>query len=362
MMSTGQEHSHQRISSIISNRADAQSISGAEELSRADIRGLRPLPASRDASPYSHARIPSIELHTTRSEQDLRPRSADSSIGVFSPTSALRCSASSSASIQQFSSPPGSSAYAPNIGHSPLRSPFLGSPSQSTLENQRPFSAVTSPALHSAFLHESESNCVFVTPPRTGESSLERPSSPASSAAGSVGRGRRSSLGGSQPNSRATSPGKGKHGSRPATPTEGKVVKKKGWISSKPHSRSESASSSAQDPQAWIATPHGRAPHELSYLLRGQPVSHSSLQWKADNNPFHRLLSYGILSGTLSCISSPESPVWVRPSELTPWFFLPRECFPRLFRGDLPLVSGKPAVKISKVQDRIYISICEMYH
>ncbi|MCJ1394613.1 hypothetical protein MMC18_007493 [Xylographa bjoerkii] len=287
-MATDRELAHQRNSSLSSYPADTQSIyGGREEQGRAGTRGLRPLPASRDGSPYSHGRIPSIELQTSRSEQNLRPHSADSSAGMFPQSSVLPFSAST----QQFpsiNSPSFSPSFGHSSGHSTLTASSITSQNPHYSNNRQPFSATPSPALHSGLQQELVADDVLVAPPPICEASLGRPSSPASSAAGSLGRGRRGSLGGSLPGSRATSPSLGNDRSRPSTPTEGKLVKKKGWMSGKSHNQSGSASSTAQEPQAWIATPQGRTPYELSCLVRGQPVDEL---WDSGGNTFVHLFA-----------------------------------------------------------------------
>ena len=270
MMATDREHAHQRGSSLFSSPGGTKpSHRGREEVGRAGHRGLRPLPTSRDGSPYSHGRFLSTDLQTSRSELNLRPRSADSNSGIFPASSVLR----SSASTQQFPSTTSSSFSTfsrSEMGHSPFTAYPPAAQCLHTPNNRQPFNANPSSALHSEMLLADD---ILVAPPPLGEVSLEGPSSPASSAAGSLGRGRGGSLGGSLPGSRATSPSLGNDRSRPSTPTEGRLAKKKGWMSGKFHSRAGSASSTAQDSQAWIATPQGRMPYELSCLVRGQPVS-----------------------------------------------------------------------------------------
>ncbi|MCJ1404543.1 hypothetical protein MMC11_007769 [Xylographa trunciseda] len=290
-MATDREHAHQRASSLFSNPAYTQpTYGGREDLARAGTRGLRPLPASRDGSPYSHGRVPSIDYQPSKSEQSFQSGSADSSPGMFPQSSVLRSSASTQ-QLPSMSSPSFSTAFTSirsNNGHSPLTAASLASQSLHTSNNPQTFGAAPSPAHPSRLVQELAADGPLMAPPRIGEASLSRPSSPASSAVESLGRGQQGSLRGSVPGSRATSPSLGNDSSRPSTPTEGKLVKKKGWVSNKFHNRSGNAPSVAQESQAWIVTPQDRTPYELSRLISGQPVTEL---WDSGGNTFVHLFA-----------------------------------------------------------------------
>lgn len=231
-----------------------------EAIHHEEYRKLRPLPASRGGGVPSHHRIPSNELHNSRSEQNLRQGWRPSST-THAPDATARCSSS----LQTFSlSPPTflNPAYTPTVGHSISATPLVISQSPHTSYQRQSFQPSTSSRPRSVIVQGLVNDQVLVAPPYVGDTVRGRPSSPVSSAAGSLGRG-----------GHGSSPIRGSDRSRPVTPTESKLVKKIGWMSTKSHSRSESTSSGAHDPHAWVVTPDGRRPYDISCLMKGQPVS-----------------------------------------------------------------------------------------
>ena len=248
---------HSKVSSLLSLRSTSPSRSSEEHSPAHDpVSGLRPLPSQRDggAPVHMHNRLPSIELHKSRSNQHLRPSSRDTSPGLNNG-SPLR----SSSSTQNFQS----------------LTPTFTTPSYTSLVGPSPWGA-PAPAYQPLNPYASPTGDGLAPPPRIGEP-FERPSSPTSSKGGNIPRGRQDNRTSSAPNSRASSP---LQGSRPTTPTEGRLTKKRSWMPGKSHNRSGSEASVGPSQQAWVVTPQGREPYDISYLLKAQPVSDCRQQGK----------------------------------------------------------------------------------
>ncbi|MCJ1247090.1 hypothetical protein MMC30_004301 [Trapelia coarctata] len=257
------DSTHSRVSSLLSFRSTSPSRSSEEHPAahgpaHSTAPGLRPLPSPRDGGhPVDmHNRLPSIELHSSRSNQHLQPNSIDKSPGLNNGLP-LR----SSSSTQNF--------------HSPTP-PTFTTPSYTALVGSSPWGAPP-PAYQPLNPYASPSGDGLAPPPRIGEP-FERPVSPTSSKGGSIPRGRQDNRTSSAPNSRASSP---VQGSRPTTPTEGKLTKKRSWMPGRSHNRSESEASIGPSQQAWVVTPHGQEPYDISYLLKAQPVPDL---WDASGN------------------------------------------------------------------------------
>jgi len=248
------DSTHSRVSSLLSLRSTSPSRSSGEHPpahgpAHGPVQGLRPLPSARDGGPpvHVHNRLSSIELHRSRSNQHLQPSSRDTSPGLNN-RSPLR----SSSSTQNFQS----------------MVPQFTTPSYTSLVDSSPWGP-PAPAYQPLDPYASSSGDGLAPPPRLGEP-FERPSSPTNSKGGSIPRGRQQNRTSSAPNSRASSP---LQGSRPTTPTEGKLSKKRSWMPGKSRIRSGSEASIGPNQQAWVVTPHGQEPYDISYLLKAQPVS-----------------------------------------------------------------------------------------
>jgi len=259
------DSTHSRVSSLLSLRSNSPSRSSPrsseEHLAPPTTQGLRPLPSPRDGgpqvynrgSPHVHNRLPSIELHTSQSNEKLRGTSRDPSPGLnnWSPGAPP-----SSSSTQTFQSP----------------TPQLTTPSYTSLVGASPWGA-SAPAHQPLHPHASPSGDGLVPPPRIGDPFYERPSSPTSSRGGSLPRGRQEIRTSSISNSHASSPIPGSDGTRPTTPTEGKLSKKRSWMPGRSRNGSVSEASIGPSEEAWVVTPHGRGSYDSSYLLKAQPVS-----------------------------------------------------------------------------------------
>lgn len=254
-----------RVSSLLSLGSTSPAESSQERPAPPVTRGLRPLPASRDGTAPVHSRLPSIQLHTSRSSQNLAPRSRDTS-------PALR-SSSSTHNFQSLTPNTNSPSYTSLVGLSPWGPPaYQPLDAYASPNGHSPASIASVGALPTTSL-ASQGQDDLVPPPRMGELFYEQPPSPAGSRDGSVPRGRQDNRASSLPTSRASSPVQGSAGSRPVTPPEGKLTKKRGWLPGRSHNRSGSEASLGQSPQAWVVTPHGQQSYDISYLLKAQPVS-----------------------------------------------------------------------------------------
>jgi hypothetical protein len=256
---------HSRVSSLLSLRSDSPSRSSPrsseEHAGPPATQGLRPLPSTRDGGPqvynrggpHVHNRLPSIELHNSQSNQNLRSISRDTSHGInnWSPGAPR-----SSTSNQTFHP----------------STPQLPTPSYTSPMGASPWgaSAPAHPPLHP---YAPPSGDDLVPPPRIGDPFSERPSSPTSSKRGSIPRGRQDNRTSSISNGRASSPTPGSDGTSPTTPTEGKLSKKRSWMPGRSRNGSVSEASIGPSEQAWVVTPHGQELYDSSYLLKAQPVS-----------------------------------------------------------------------------------------
>ena len=273
-----------------------------ENLASSNPRGLRPLPASRDGSPHPHQRLPSIELHLSHSSQNLRHGLRDPTSGGYdsSPGSAIR-SASSTQSLYSSRPPSLPPTYTSNSVSSPAIPTPYTPPNSYLLHDGQPPASIPMPGLYSAASPGLTEDDILVPPPRIGESGYEGGSSQVRNRAGSLPRGRPDSSGSGLPSSRGTSPAQRSDGSRPTTPTEAKLSKKKGWVPSKYRSRSQSASSNVQLPEAWVVSPGGQSPYDLSHLLNAQPVNKAASN-AAKVLTADRFRSYGMQLATHSSI------------------------------------------------------------
>lgn len=256
---------HSRVSSLLSLRSNSPSrsspTSSEEHPALPTAQGLRPLPSPRDGSPqvynrgspHVHNRLPSIELHTSRSNE--KPQSTSRNMSPWLNNCSPGAPPSSS-STQTF---PSSTAQ-------------FTTPSYTSLVGASPWGA-SAPAPQPVHPYASLGGDGLVPPPRIGSPSYERPASPTSSRGGSIPRGRHENRTSSIPNSRTSSPTPGSDGIRPTTPAEGKSSKKRSWMPGRSRTGSASEDSVGPSEQAWVVTPHGQEPYDSSYLLKVQPVS-----------------------------------------------------------------------------------------
>ncbi|MCJ1479119.1 hypothetical protein MMC13_007803 [Lambiella insularis] len=266
---------NQRPTSVFSNGSNSTGRGSKSAVLQGGSRELRPLPASRDGALHPHQRATSIELRPSRSEQFLRqgwPVSSTASppgeaVGPLpsTPNSPL---SQSPFSPQSFTSSIDQSAEVKPLGIRQVSHTSYKHQSLQGLSSSRP---------HSAFLPDLQNGGVLMGRPWTTDAMHERPSSPASRAAAGLDRG-----------SRGSSPGRGSDRSRPVTPAESKLTKKKGWISTKLQSRSEDASKGTHEPYAWVESPQGRRPYDVSCLVKGQPVSEL---WDINGDTFVHLFA-----------------------------------------------------------------------